>query len=354
MQTVTDINTLRAVTHDAARIFTERARHLAALSYLRQRGILGTHLASNWMLGYAPPGWTRMVDKLANRYPEQALIDAGVARRSSRGTLIDTFRDRIIFGIRDPEGQVAGFIGRDLSGGLRAPKYLNTPQSPLFDKSRLLFGLPEGTQAGTPQQPVVVEGPLDVLAIIDRAGASGTTSLLPIAACGTSFTDSHARRVAEAAFTAQSPVVVAMDADNAGRSAATRVGEQLRRTGLDVRIALLPNGSDPCEYLSNAAGGVEAFRHDHAVPLVTVHAEQAIAAQGDQMQWIEGRLGATRAITRYLATYPPSYAARQVGWLADTLDLHHTTITRELATAYEERRAVPTPEAQQPAASLVR
>src|SRR4051794_3278608 len=128
---MTDIDTLRAVTNDAARIFTERARHLAALSYLRQRGIFGTHLSSGWVLGYAPPGWTRLVDKLRGRFPDDALVDAGVARRSSRGTLIDTFRDRIIFGIRDPDGKLPGFIGRDLSGSLNAPKYLNTQQSPI-------------------------------------------------------------------------------------------------------------------------------------------------------------------------------------------------------------------------------
>src|SRR5205823_5572382 len=117
-----------------------------------------------------------------------------------------------------------------------------------------------------------------------------------------------------------SPVVVAMDADAAGRAAAATAGERLRAAGLDVRVALLPNGSDPCEYLGHAVGSVDTFRYDHAVPLLTVHVEEAIAAQGDRMQWIEGRLAAARSITRYLATYPPSYAARQIGWLADALE----------------------------------
>jgi DNA primase len=335
---MTDIDTLRAVTNSAAQSFTERARHLAALSYLRQRGILGTNLSSAWVLGYAPPGWTRLVDKLRGRFPEDALIDAGVARRSSRGTLIDTFRDRIIFGIRDPDGRLAGFIGRDLAGTEGAPKYLNTLQSPIFDKSRLLYGLHEGTQSdcGT-RQPVAVEGPLDVLAITDRAGGAG--DLLPVAACGTAFTTDHVRQVADAAFAGESPVVVAMDADNAGRRAAMVVGEQLRRTGLDVRIALLPDGTDPCEYLGNAVGDVDAFRYDHAAPLLTIHVEETIAAQGDRMQWIEGRLAAARSISRYLATYPPNFAARQVPWLADTLDLHHSTVTSELAQAFQRTPA---------------
>jgi DNA primase len=343
MEASTDIDTLRAVSDEAGRIFSERARHRAALSYLRHRGIEGSHLTGRWLLGYAPPGWTRLLDKLRDHFPDQALLDAGVARRCSRGTLIDTFRDRIIFGIRDHDGCLAGFIGRDLSGALGVPKYLNTLQSPTFDKSRLLYGLHEGLQTGgTAQQPVVVEGPLDVLAITDRASADGAMGLLPVAACGTRFTSGHARLVAEAAFARQSPVVVAMDADDAGRAAAILAGEQLRRLGLDVRITPLPIGSDPCEYLSHAAGSVDIFRYDEAVPLVTVHVEETIAGQGERMQWIEGRLAAARLITGYLASYPPSYSARQIGWLAETLHLDHTTITRELAAAYNRVDTKPT------------
>lgn len=332
MASSTDIETLRAVTNATASVYADQARRSSATRYLRQRGIIGTQLADSWMLGYASPGWTRLVDILAEQFPEQALIDAGVARRSSRDTLIDTFRDRVIFGIRGSDGRLAGFIGRDLSGGLNVPKYLNTAQSPIFDKGQLLFGLFEGKRAGI--QPVVVEGPLDVLAIVDRAGLFNTTGLMPVAACGTAFTPHHARLVAEAAGT--SPVVVAMDADHAGRSAAVLVGEQLRHLGLDVRAASLPSGSDPAEYLSHTLGDIRSFRYDHALPLLTVQTEQVIAAQGDRMQWIEGRLGAARAIARYLATYPANYAARQVCWLADVLKLDQTTITRELTTAYEQ------------------
>jgi DNA primase len=84
---MTDIATLRAVTDEAGLVFTERARRLAAPSYLRQRAIFGAHLSSRWLVGYAPPGWTRLVDTLRVRFSDDALIDAGVARRSSRGTL---------------------------------------------------------------------------------------------------------------------------------------------------------------------------------------------------------------------------------------------------------------------------
>jgi DNA primase (bacterial type) len=328
-----DLAALQAATQSAAELFTASPRAHAARAYLRQRGIDPNELGPAWIIGYAPPGWTRLVDALRDRFDERTLLAAGLAGRSSRGTLIDVFRDRIILGIRNPaDERVAGFIGRDLSGHPHAPKYLNTCQHVLFDKSQLLFGLVEGQHAG-PQQPVVVEGPLDVLAIAGKLGHD-QRDFLPIAPCGTAFTAAHARHIAEVAFADQSPVVIAMDGDAPGRAAALKAGEQLRQIGLDVRIAALPNGSDPAEHLARPDASTDPFRAENAMPLLTAHAEQAIALQGDRMQWVEGRLGALHAIAGYLATYPPSYAARQVGWLAAMLDVEPSTVTHELAGAF--------------------
>ena len=332
-----DLPALHAATQTAAELFTAPPRAHAARTYLRQRGIDPAELGPAWIIGYAPPGWTRLVDALRDRFGEPTLLAAGLAGRSSRGTLIDVFRDRVILGIRNPaDGRVAGFIGRDLSGHPHAPKYLNTRQHALFDKSQLLFGLVEGRHAGRPQQPVVVEGPLDVLAIAGKLGHD-QRDLLPIAPCGTAFTAAHARHVAEVAFAHQSPVVIAMDGDAPGRAAALKAGEQLRQIGLDVRIATLPNGSDPAEHLARPDASADPFRAENALPLLTARAEQAIALQGDRMQWVEGRLGALHAIAGYLATYPPSYAARQVGWLGEALDLAPTTVTSELVKAFRTR-----------------
>jgi len=333
-----DVALLRQVTDAAAQVFSRPGRRVAAAIYLRQRGIEAKHLSSDWLLGYAPPGWTRLVDELRHDFDDQALVDAGVARRSSRGSLIDTFRDRVIFGIRGADGQLAGFTARDLSGDAHAPKYLNTHRHDLFDKSALLYGLHEG-RTGEAHQPVIVEGPLDVLAIAARdRGArdrgSGATGLLPVAPCGTAFTLTHARRVAEIAFAHQAPVVIAMDGDSTGRAAALTAGETLRYVGLDVRVAVLANGLDPAEYLNRADANLDTFRPGDGLPLLTVHVEKTIADQGDRMQWIEGRLAAARAIASYLATYPASHSARQIGWLADALHLDAATVTFELAEAY--------------------
>jgi DNA primase len=338
MDTSTDLDTLHAVTADAAAIFTEPVRRIAARSYLRQRGIDIADLPGGWLIGYAPPGWTRLVDRLHALFPDQALIDAGVASRSSRETLIDTFRDRLILGVHDADGQLAGFIGRDLSGEYAAPKYLNTRQTPLFDKGKLLFGLSEGATGDNRLGcPVLVEGALDVLAIAARAHATGNASVLPVAPSGTAFTRDQAQLLADVAFDRQSPVVVAMDGDAAGRRAGILAGEQLRAFGLDVRVAVLPNGSDPAECMSRPGVSLETFRPAHGLPLLTLRVEEAIAGQGDRMQWIEGRLAAARTIASYLTSYPPSYAAQQIVWLADTLDLQRETVTGELAAAYVRR-----------------
>jgi DNA primase len=331
----TDTTTLQQLTAAAAAIFTEPPRRKAALTYLRQRGIDTTALPEEWPLGYAPPGWTRLVERLHGAFSDQALLDAGLAQRSSRGPLIDTFHDRVIFPIHNQDGRVAGFIGRDLSGSEHAPKYLNSRQSPIFDKGALLYGLHE-TETTNPdaQQPVIVEGPLDVLAITTRSRTTGDTDLLPVAACGTAFTVIHARRVAEVAFEHRTPAVIAFDADGAGRTAALTAGEHLRYVGLDVRVAALPTGTDPADHLTRDNSTLNAFRADEALPLLTVQLQRAVDTQGDRMQWIEGRLAAARSIAAYLATYPAGYTAAQIGWIANALDLDTSTFTFEVVDAY--------------------
>jgi DNA primase len=332
-----DTETLLSVTAHAARVLTAPARRRAALTYLAQRGINGTALPPEWPLGYAPPGWTRLTDHLlAEGVPQQSLIHAGVARRSSHGNLIDVFRDRVIFPIHDQHGSAVGFIGRDLSGASTAPKYLNTRETPIFSKGTLLYGLHEGTIAGQEtSRPVLVEGPLDVLAITTHDRVSlGNQQLLPIAACGTALTPGQAALIATIATNNDHSVVLAMDGDSAGRSAALAAGELLRRAGLTTRVAILPNGTDPAEYLANPVATLRVFDADQALPLLAFQLEQCIADQGDRMQWIEGRLGAARAICSVLAHYPTSDAIGQTKWIADVLGLASTSVAITLADAF--------------------
>jgi DNA primase len=201
----------------------------------------------------------------------------------------------------------------------------------------LVYGLFEGTRAGGARQPVVVEGPLDVLAIAARQSAGNSFGLLPVAPSGTAVTVVQARRVAEVALDNRLPVVVAMDGDAPGRAGALTAGEHLRNAGVDVRIATLPNGTDPAEHIARPDGSVDVFHADHGLPLVTARIVEAVARQGDSIQWAEGRLRAVRDITRYLATYSPDYAARQVAGVATRLGFDAHTVTTELADAFHAR-----------------
>jgi DNA primase len=324
----TQIDVLRSVTDEAFRLLTATPRQRSAQSYLAQRGIDAAQLGDDWPLGYAPPGWTHLTDKLRSLgFDDQSIEDAGLARPSSRGTLIDVFRDRVIFPIHDQHGWVAGFIGRDLSGAPGAPKYLNTKQTPLFNKGAMLYGLHAAHAArGRPFRPVLVEGPLDALALTARARLIGDRDLLPLASCGTAVTATQAQLIRRLATGRE--IVVAMDADSAGRTAALTAGNQLLQAGLDVRLAVIPNGLDPTSFLANPASDIATFSSAAALPLITVQVQHAIASQRDRMQWVEGRVAAAREIATCLATYPPAFAAAQTEWIARILGVAPTTVTR--------------------------
>ena len=301
----TDITTLQQLTAAAAAILTEPPRRKAAITYLRQRGIDATALPEQWPLGYAPPGWTRLIDRLHGAFDDQALLDAGLALRSSRGTLIDTFRDRVIFPIHDTDGRVAGFIGRDLSG---ARERTEVPQHPpvrpvrqgrpavrAARRPRHQPGrTPTGHRRRTPRRPRHHR----------PARAGGDTDLLPVAASGTAFTITHARRVADIAFRRESPVVVTADA--AGRTAALTAGEHLRYTGLDVRVAALPNGTDPADYLTHNDSTLDVFRPSDA----PTHRSSPTSHRRPRRPHAMDRRPPRRRPhhRRHLATYPASHS----------------------------------------------
>jgi DNA primase len=137
-----------------------------------------------WGVGYAPGEWTALTDHLRGRgFGDTSIETSGLAKRSSRGTLIDVFRDRAVFPVRAASGTVIGFLGR-VPPGYRGeePKYLNCRETPLYRKSRVLFGLHEARQVLTRGGvPVLVEGPMDVLAV----AAAGEGRYAGVAPCGT-------------------------------------------------------------------------------------------------------------------------------------------------------------------------
>ncbi len=199
--------------------------------------------------GHAPAGWHHLVNHLRHHgVTDEEMFAVGVATMSSRGHLIDKFRDRLIFPISHHD-EVLGFVGRrhpDLTNKRQGgPKYLNTTDTPLFHKGAQLFGANDHLIAAG-AMPVIVEGPVDAIAVT-VASAGRYLGLSPL---GTSLTEEQTRQLAEIRQSTGHDPIVAPDADLAGQLAAERDFWILAPHGLDPRYARLPSGLDPAELLT--------------------------------------------------------------------------------------------------------
>lgn len=221
-----------------------------ARAYLRDR-TLALEAWQEWGLGYAPESWGFLTDsaRQAGEAEVKVLENAGLAVRSEKGTVYDRFRGRLMFPIRDELGRVAGFSGRLLKEAEdRGGKYVNTPETDAFRKSRILFGLDKAKREVQEQRKaLLVEGQIDCIRC--HLGGFG----LAVAAQGTAFTEDHARLLKRYA----DHVVVVQDADTAGQKAALRTAGLLLDEGLVVSVAMLPPGEDPDSLI--ARQGAEAF-----------------------------------------------------------------------------------------------
>jgi len=225
----------------------------AAARYLAEREI-PDELVERYELGYAPDGWTGLLDALRVTVRERDLEAAGLVRRSSRGTLIDSFRNRLIFPVHNPSGRLVGFGGRTL--GEDQPKYVNTAETERFHKGELLYGLFQARRAiRSAGRAVLVEGYFDVLGAA-AAGVEGA-----VATMGTALTPEQARLLARYAEEA----VVAYDGDDAGERAHRRALPILLGAGLAVHRAELPEGHDP-DSLRRAQGGPAVVRAVETAP----------------------------------------------------------------------------------------
>lgn len=213
----------------------------AARGYLRSRGLTGEEVRE-FKLGWAPAGWDELSRALRSRASAEVLIGAGLARQNEWGRLTDHFHSRVLFPIFDVRGDPVGFGGRILPGadGPPGPKYKNTPESALYAKSRLLYGLNWAKDAilrarGGEGEVIVCEGYTDVIGL----HAAGLPQA--VATCGTALTEEHVKTLAR--FTKR--IVLAFDADAAGAAAAESIYRWESGYGLDVFVAELPEGADP-------------------------------------------------------------------------------------------------------------
>ncbi len=213
----------------------------SARRYLESRAV-PAELLERFRVGFAPPRWDGLVSHLQAAGHGAAIAEqAGlVARRQTGDGLYDRFRDRVVFPISEPGGRVIGFGARALDDS--TPKYLNSPETPIYRKSRALYGLAQAVDAiRASHRVVVVEGYFDLLALV----AAGIHEV--VAPCGTALTQEHAARLRRCA----QEVVLLFDGDEAGARAAERSLPILLTEGLRVRVAFLPRGEDPDTFLRN-------------------------------------------------------------------------------------------------------
>ena len=334
---------LIAAVEKAVAFYHQRLRRApdaaTARSYLRGRGY-GTEQVGTYRLGFSPSGGDVLVRSLREeQVPEEVMVAAGLAMRSRAGRLFDRFRDRVMFPIFDVRGDAVGFGARVLGG--EGPKYLNSPDSALYSKSHLLYGLNWAKSAIVREGlAVVVEGYTDVIALAE-AGRP-----LAVATCGTALGESHLdllRRFTE-------KVVLMFDADEAGVEASLRGFERSVPGDLDLRVALLPAGRDPADLAS--AGETEAIEAAilASVPLLQFRIDKEMERY--DLGEAEARGRAVRAVAALVARHPDTvtrheYAVEVARRTGVALEVVTTAVERAARQAKPEGPpAAPAPAAE--------
>jgi DNA primase len=323
---------LYALLREADQIYRAALRSSErAIAYLKKRGIDG-QTAGRFGIGYAPDAWDTILKQLGTSEARIAkLMQAGLVVANDAGRRYDRFRDRIMFPIRNsPRGQVIGFGGRVLDSG--EPKYLNSPETPIFRKGHELYGLYEARQnPGKPKEIIVVEGYLDVASLVQH----GVENV--VATLGTATTTENLRRLTRLT----DRIVFCFDGDRAGRQAAWRALETALPYGgsmLELKFLLLPEGEDPDSYVRTK--GADAFRElaSRALPL-SDFLVQELSARVD-LGTVDGRARFQAVAKPLLKRLPEgTYRAAVIGAFAERMHMSAEMLERLLAAEVEAPRA---------------
>lgn len=271
--------TLADFMKEAADYYTAQLRATPkAVEYLRARAISG-ETAARFGLGYSPEGWHALEEVFKEKYSAPALLEAGLVNEKN-GRRYDAFRDRLMFPIRNPKGQVIGFGARTLKGD-EQPKYLNSPETPIYHKGSELYGLFEGRDAVHEKgRAIVCEGYMDVIQL-SQAGFPES-----VAALGTSITPEHVKRL----FKLTDRVYFSFDGDGAGRKAARRALEAALPVLTDTQQAcfvLLPPEHDPDSLIK--AKGPEAYERELENALTLSAFMKKLLLEGKELMYAEER-----------------------------------------------------------------
>ncbi len=304
----------------------------AAREYLKGRGF-HIELAAKFMIGYASAGRDDLVKHLTSqKFTGEEIVAAGLAVRTDRG-LKDRFFDRVIFPIKDVKGRVVAFGGRALGSG--TPKYLNSPETPVYHKSATLYALDLAkNEIVTKGAAIVVEGYTDVIAL----HAAGFRNA--VATCGTALTPEHVKLLGRFA----NRVILVFDADVAGMAAAERgvsvvgdfgmvrderLAELSGRQQVDVLVAVLPEGYDPADLIATRGSAEFAQVLEKAVDLLEFAIDRKIGAH--DLSTSKGRIGAAREALALIAPLTGAVAREEyVRLLADKIAVSVESLSLEL------------------------
>jgi DNA primase len=281
--------------NEVAQFYQQALRdETSAKEYLIQRGLSGT-IAKEFGIGYSAPGWDHVLKTFGKTAElKQQLFDTGMLIKKDDGGYYDRFRERIMFPILDRRGRTIGFGGRILDKG--EPKYLNSPETPIFQKGHELYGLHQALKMNRQlTRALIVEGYMDVIALFQN------DITYAVATLGTATTSHHLQRL----FRHTSEIIFCFDGDNAGRTAASRalaVMMPLMSDGIQVRFLFLPDGEDPDSLIRKE--GKEQFENRIANALtISNFFFQTIASQTDTAS-LEGRARFVKLGTEQLEPLP--------------------------------------------------
>ena len=322
------INRSRLVAaNTAASIYYQEQLQLPAAQhgrdFLTKRGF-DRDAAKNFNVGYAPDEWDSLYKHLKGAgYSDEELNLAGLVKEGSKG-MIDRYRNRLIWPVKDISGDVVGFGARKLATDEvdTGPKYLNSPETPVYKKNEILYGLDMAKkEIAKNRQVVIVEGYTDVMA----AHLAGVSTA--VATCGTAFGDEHIRIIRRLLMDADAfrgEVIFTFDGDAAGQKAALRAFEDDQKFVAQTFVAVEPNGMDPCEL--RQAHGDDAVRNLIArrVPLFEFAIKSVIANY--DITSAEGRVNALNQVSPLIgkirdASLRPEYVRLLAGWLGMEVDI---------------------------------
>ena len=297
----------------------------AAKAYLLDRG-LNTEAMARFGIGFAPSGGDALLRVMKQKYPEKVLEVSGLFSRDQSGRVYDRFRRRIMFPIANESGKIVAFGGRALGDDL--PKYLNSPETPVYSKSSVLYHLDRAKESLRQRDfAVLVEGYMDAIAVA-LAGISNV-----VASCGTSLTEPQVKLLNR--FTRR--IIVNYDPDTAGQAATERSLSLLLEQGVEVRVLALPGGKDPDSFIRAQGAAAYTKLLNEAPPYVDYLISRA--AKMD-LTSAEGKLRAVNFLMPYVQRIPDRILRSE--WatrIAQQLRIEEPVLRESMRKAASERRS---------------